>query len=58
MTHNLAATVFVYRNKVTSEIKCAYLDSAKEFELQPIWEHLDTLEPRTWIQVHYEEVMK
>jgi hypothetical protein len=50
MTHNLDATVFVYRLKETSQIKCEYLDKAKEFEDDPDWEHMATLEPRMWIE--------
>jgi hypothetical protein len=56
-TNNLAATVFVYRNRVTSEINCVYVEGAKDLESSPVWEHLATLEPRLWIQAHYEKVM-
>ena len=57
MTHNLAATVFVYRNRVTSEINCVYLEGVKDLAGSPVWEHLATLEPRLWIQAHYAKVM-
>ena len=57
MTNNLAATVFVYRNRVTSEINCAYLECVKDLESSPVWEHLASLEPRLWIQAHYAKVM-
>tara|TARA_R110000868_G_scaffold302443_3_gene562971 strand:- start:149 stop:346 length:198 start_codon:yes stop_codon:yes gene_type:complete len=57
MTNNFAATVFVYRNRVTNKINCAYLESVKDLESSQVWEHLATLEPRLWIQFHYEKVM-
>lgn len=57
MTHNLAATVFVYRNRATSEINCVYLEATPALEDSPVWEHLATLEPRMWIQAHYAKVM-
>ena len=55
-THNLAATVFVYQLKETGQIKCEYLDKAKDFEEDNAWEHLATLEPRMWIEYNYAKV--
>lgn len=55
--NNLAATVFVFRNRETLEIRCEYLGAAKMFEQNPDWEHLATLEPRLWIQAHWDEVV-
>lgn len=54
--HNLDATVFVYRNADTGEIKAHYADAAKAFERAEdrwAWIHVATLEPRLWIQAHY-----
>ena len=53
-THNLDATVFVYRQGET--IRCEYLQKARAMENDPAWEHVATLEPRMWIQEHYAEV--
>ena len=48
--------VFVYRHYETGQIKCEYLDKAKVLEDLFEWEHLDTLEPRAWIQEHWKDV--
>jgi len=55
MIHNLEATVFVYRHKQTMQILCEYLYKAQELEESPDWEHLATLEPRMWIQYHWDD---
>lgn len=52
LPHNLEATVFVYRLK-TGEIVCRYTEGPHPQDAQ----HLDTLEPRLWIQTHYDDVM-
>lgn len=54
--HNLQATVFVYRNRQTRQIRCEYLEDASQLEDSPDWEHLATLEPRMWIQAHWDVV--
>lgn len=54
--NNLAATVFVYRNHETKQIRCEYLGAAPYLEDDPAWEHLATLEPRRWIEAHWGEV--
>ena len=56
--NNLAATVFVFRLKETGQICCEYMDRARLMEDDPEWEHVDTLEPRRWIEVHYAEVQQ
>lgn len=56
MTHNLNATVFVYRLRETGQIKCEYIDKARVLEDDPAWEHVATLEPRMWIECHWMEV--
>ena len=54
--NNLAATVFVYRSRIDQRIKTEYLETALVMEDSPDWEHLATLEPRWWIQAHYDAV--
>ena len=56
MTHNLDATVFVYRLFETGQIRCEYIDKARDLEDDPAWEHMATLEPRMWIEHHWMEV--
>jgi hypothetical protein len=58
MSHNLDATVFVYQSRIDGRIQAEYLDTAKVMEDSPDWEHLDTIEPRMWIQVHYDYAAK
>ena len=55
MTHNLEATVFVYKSKADGSIRCEYIDDAMKLDKEQ-YEHLATLEPRLWIQAHWEEV--
>lgn len=56
MTFNrLDAIVFVYRHTATGEIRAEYSDAASECTI-PEYEHIATLEPRAWIQAHYDEV--
>jgi hemoglobin-like flavoprotein len=54
--NNLAATVFVYRSRIDGRIQTAYLETAMVMEKSPDWEHIATLEPRWWIQAHYDAV--
>jgi hypothetical protein len=54
--NNLAATVFVYRSRIDQRIRTEYLETALVIEDSPDWEHLATLEPRWWIQAHYDAV--
>jgi hypothetical protein len=56
--NNLAATVFVYRSRIDGRIQTEYLETALVMEKSPDWEHLATLEPRWWIQAHYDEVAR
>jgi hypothetical protein len=58
MTHNIDATVFVYMLKKTGQIKCEYLDTAKELENDPDWEHMATIEPRMWIEYNWQKVQE
>jgi hypothetical protein len=53
--NNVDATVFVYRHKVTGEIRCEYLDSAKAVDLKD-YQHEATLNPKMWIQYWFDAV--
>lgn len=52
---NLDATVFVFRHRPTGEIVAHYVLAARGKELHPDWEHVGTLEPRLWIQAHWDD---
>ncbi len=54
MIHNLEATVFVFRHRQTAQIRCEYASEAEDVSVQE-WEHLATLEPRMWIQYHWDD---
>ncbi len=56
MTHNFKATVFVYRNRYTKEIRAEYIDGAMAMTSE--WEHLETVEPRLWIQAHWDDAAR
>ena len=58
MTHNLDATVFVYRHRETGEIRALYVDDARAMNYRPDYEHVDTLEPRMWIEHHFDDEIK
>ena len=38
MTHNLDATVFVYKEKKTGEIRCEYMEKARHLEEAENWD--------------------
>jgi hypothetical protein len=52
--HNLNATVFVYRNKKTQDIRCEYRDQAWNVDGK-LYDLIATLEPRMYIQHHYDD---
>ena len=58
MTHNLEVTVFVYRHRETREIRALYIDDARAMTGRADYEHIATLEPRTWIETHYDDAEK
>lgn len=58
MNNNLDATVFVYRHRDTSEVKALYHDSALGMTYQTDYEHVATLEPRMWIEHHFDDAVK
>jgi hypothetical protein len=51
--NNLDATVFVFKNKETSEIKATYRDLYMLYA-NDSWEHVGTLEPRAWIEANWQ----
>lgn len=55
MTQNLEATVFVFRHRHTGKIKAEYAEEARLVSVDD-YEHLATLEPRMWIEYHFDEV--
>ena len=57
MTHNLCATVFVYRHRETGTITALYSDDACAMNYRPDYEHVATLEPRTWIEHHFDDAI-
>jgi len=58
MTHKLDATVFVYRHRETREIRALYMDDASAMTGRSDYEHIATLEPRMWIEAHYDNAEK
>lgn len=58
MTHNLCATVFVYRHRETGEIRALYVDDARAMLGRDDYEHVATLEPRMWIEHHFDDAAK
>ena len=58
MTHNLEATVFVYRHRETGEVRSLYTDDARAMTGRDDYEHVATLEPRAWIEHHFDDVIK
>ena len=57
MTHNLDATVFVYRHRKTGTITALYSDDACAMNYRPDYEHVATLEPRMWIEHHFDDAI-
>lgn len=57
MTHNLDATVFVYRNRETGAICALYADDARAMIGRDDYEHVATLEPRMWIEHHFDDAI-
>ena len=58
MTYNIDATVFVYRHCETREIRALYIDDARAMTGRADYEHIATLEPRAWIEAHYDDAEK
>ena len=53
--HNINATVFVYRHRETRQIRALYIDDASAMTGRADYEHIATLEPRAWIEAHYDD---
>ena len=58
MTHNLDATVFVYRHRETGAIRALYVDDARSMIGRDDYEHVASLEPRMWIEHHFDDATK
>ena len=58
MTHNLDATVFVYRHRKTGAIRALYVDDARAMIDSDDYEHVATLEPSAWIKHHFDDAIK
>lgn len=58
MTHNLDAAVFVYRRRETGEIHALYVDDARAMIDSDDYEHVASLEPRMWIEHHFDDATK
>ena len=57
MTHNLCATVFVYRHRDTGAIRALYVDDARAMIGRYDYEHVASLEPRMWIEHHFDDAI-
>ena len=55
MTRNPDATVYVYRHRETGAITALYSDAALDMLYQTDHEHVATLEPRAWIEHHFDD---
>ena len=58
MTRNPDATVYVYRHRETGTITALYSDDACAMNYRPDYEHVATLEPRMWIEHHFDDEIK
>lgn len=58
MTRNPDATVYVYRHRETGTITALYSDDACAMSYRPDYEHVASLEPRAWIEHHFDDAVK
>ena len=58
MTHNLNCTVFVYRHRETGAIRALYTEDARAMTGRDDYEHVASLEPRMWIEHHFDDAAK
>ena len=58
MTRNPDATIYVYRHRETGTITALYSDAALNMLHNADYEHVATLEPRAWIEHHFDDVIK
>ena len=58
MTRNPDATIYVYRHRETGAITALYSDAALDMLYQSNHEHVATLEPRMWIEHHFDDAIK
>lgn len=57
MIRNPDATVFVYRHRETGAIRALYVDDARAMIDRDDYEHVATLEPRMWIEHHFDDAI-
>ena len=57
MTRNPDATVYVYRHRETKAITALYSDAALDMLHNADYEHVATLEPRMWIEHHFDDAI-
>lgn len=57
MSRNLDATVFVYRHRETGAILALYVDDARAMIDNDDYEHVASLEPRMWIEHHFDDAI-
>ena len=53
--HNLNCTVFVYRHRETGAIRALYTEDARAMTGRDDYEHVASLEPRMWIEHHFDD---
>lgn len=53
--NNLAATVYVFRDKTTGAVYATYADGAPNALDDSGLDHIATLEPRAWIAAHFDD---
>ena len=56
--HNLNCTVFVYRHRETGAIRALYTEDARAMTGRDDYEHVASLEPRMWIEHHFDDAAK
>ena len=56
--HNLNCTVFVYRHRETGAIRALYTEDARAMTGRDDYEHVASLDPRMWIEHHFDDAAK
>ena len=56
--HNLNCTVFVYRHRETGAIRALYTEDARAMTGRDDYEHVASVDPRMWIEHHFDEAAK
>ena len=58
LAHDLNCTVFVYRHRETGAIRALYTEDARAMTGRDDYEHVASLEPRMWIEHHFDDAAK